>query len=163
MLKLEVALEINKAILEFNDISMRFRDFRPVMHGRMDKVVREFFRRRFLTNGHGEWQPLSPTYRSYKRRQNAKQRILQFTGSMMEAFTTLSSPHSILVLEDNLYVRTVDEEIGPRARGHQRGYSPAQPRLPQRRIVPDTPEDYPPDFMETLRDIVRNYVIRGDR
>lgn len=162
MLRLEVALELNKAILEFNDIAMRFRDFRPVLHGRMDKVVREFFRRRFLTNGHGEWQPLSPAYRSYKRRQGAKQRTLQFTGSMMEAFTTLSSPHAIVVMEDNLYIRTVDEEVGPRARGHQAGFSPAQPRLPQRKIVPDV-EEYPPDFMATLKDIVRNYVIRGDR
>jgi len=161
VLRTEVIFEVDKALLEFNDIAMRFRNFYPVLRGRMDKAVRDYLYRRFHSNGNGEWAPLNPSYASFKRARGARKRTLQYSGEMMEAFTAIAGhPHQILVLENNLYVRTVDEEVGGRARGHQRGYSPAQPRLPRRAIIPD---EFPTEFIDKLKNIVRDYVIRGDR
>jgi hypothetical protein len=75
---------------------------------------------------------------------------------MLDAFTKHNDPHQVLELSADSYLLTVDEEIQPRAKAHQRGV-PSR-NIPARPIVPAT---LPKNFINDLRRIVMSYIVTG--
>lgn len=161
MINADFEVQITPALVKLNRIAGRFNNFEPVMGGRLDVAVRDFFRRRFESEGRvgggGRWKKLTTSYSSFKRSRGGRRRILQLSGKMMEAYSKRNAEHQIIRTGKDFYELSVDETIAPRVAGHTRG----NPRfkLPKRPIKPRT---YPKSFIEELRQAVKGYVIRGE-
>lgn len=152
----DVAVEITPAMVKFNRLAGRFSNFIPLSGGRLDVAVRDFLKRRFESEGRvgggGRWVQLSPSYREFKKAKVGSKKLLQFRGSMMDAFTKKGAPHQILNLTPTSYELTVDESTQRKARSHQWGNPDTH--LPARVIVPPT---LPNNFIDQLRRVVMSY------
>lgn len=155
-----IEVEITPAMVMFDRLAGRFSNFVPIAGGRLDVAVRDFFRRRFESEGRvgggGKWVGLKPWYAKWKRLRVGGRKLLQFKGGLLSAFTRRHDPHQILILTRDSYTLTVDEEIQPRARAHQRGAPSIN--LPARKIVPDS---LPRNFLNELKQILIGYIVRG--
>jgi hypothetical protein len=160
VVNVEVTLSVTPALLELNRIAKRFSNFTPLMASKLDEAVRDFMKRRFESEGQvgggGRWVRLSPGYASFKRATVGGAKILQFSGSLMDAYTKRGAPHQVLRVGKDFYELTVDEVLGPRARGHQRGVQ--RTRLPRRAIIPPV---LPKNFIGQLRSLIKGFVIEG--
>lgn len=158
---LDVKVNISSSITTLNRLAGRFSNWIPIAGGRLDVAVRDFLRRRFESEGRvgggGKWVQLAPHYAAFKKLRVGTRKLLQYSGSMMEAFTRRRAQHQILRATRDTYELTVDEEIQPRARAHQHGVQ--KKGIPIRIIVPVV---LPKNFMNDLKGIIQSYVIHGE-
>ena len=163
MIEVRTELEITPALLRFERIAGRFTNFIPVMGGRVDVAVRRFIRRVFDTegraSGRGRWPRLSEEY--VRRRAIPGRPLLRQTDDLYNALTRRGDPNQELILERNRYSLSVSEAAGRvRARfvGHQLGVP--ESNVPARPMIPDP---LPQTFINQMRQIVKSYIVHGER